>query len=301
MQSSASDLAVMFVRICDAGNAKLPGTLDDTAIRARVLSYLDELIACAREQGGTLIKTLGDEIIFTFSDVVQAATAACHIQEWIDSAGALVTSDGLIRLAGRIGMHFGPVLHENGDIFGDTVNVAARMLAIAKPRQIITTTPTRQMMSPIFRANTRLIDHTPIKGKKDTIDIYEVLWLHDDLTHVSTGAALATTRGRELRVFLAERHFRINSEHPALVLGRSRAADITLRESLASRQHARIEYRRGNFFIVDQSTNGTYLEHNGKVTFLRRESVLLSGTGRISLGRPFTEEPREVLRYDAMD
>ncbi|MCC6202155.1 MAG: adenylate/guanylate cyclase domain-containing protein [Gammaproteobacteria bacterium] len=297
--ANASEHAVMFVRICNADSAKRPGTLDDAAIRERVTALLSELIQCGEQQGGRLVKTLGDEMLFTFPSVAQAATAACHIQEWVDGTGPIRDGGAAVRLACRVGLHFGPVLFENGDIFGDTVNVAARMLAIAKPTQIITTTPARVRMPPILRANSRLIDRTQVKGKQEQLDIFEILWCHDDLTHISTGAAGTGPRGRELDLFLDGERFRVNAEQPTLVIGRSRAADIPIREELASRQHARIEYRRDSFFLVDQSTNGTFLEQDGIVTFVRRDVMLLSGTGRICFGRPFSENPGQVLNFDA--
>jgi hypothetical protein len=289
----------MFVRVCDADSAKRPGSLDDMLIREQVTTVLQELVEGAQQQGGNLIKTLGDEMLFTFTSVAQAANAACHVQEWVDGTGPIRIGEATVRLACRVGLHFGPVLHEHGDVFGDTVNVAARMLAIAKPTQIIATTAARVRMPAILRASSRLIDHAPVKGKKEQIEIYEIVWCHDDLTHVSTGAAGVKPRGREMVVFLDGKRFRINVEHPTLVIGRSRAADVPVRETLASRQHARIEYRRDNFFLVDQSTNGTYLEQDGKVTFLRRDVQLLTGTGRISIGRPFAENPSEILSFDA--
>ena len=74
---------------------------------------------------------------------------------------------------------------------------------------------------------------------------------------------------------------------------------MTVDETLASRQHVRIECRRGKFFIIDQSTNGTYIkaEETGGETFLRREEAPLTGAGVISLGRSFSENPKEVVKF----
>jgi predicted component of type VI protein secretion system len=90
----------------------------------------------------------------------------------------------------------------------------------------------------------------------------------------------------------------IGEERSAAVLGRSKTADVAVNESLASRQHVRIEYRRGKFFIIDQSTNGTYVKlTTNEEAFLRREEMPLQGSGRISLGRAFTENPQEVVHF----
>ena len=82
-------------------------------------------------------------------------------------------------------------------------------------------------------------------------------------------------------------------------MGRSKTADIAVAEALASRQHVRLEYRRGKFFIIDQSTNGTYVFSGGNEAFLRREEMPISGAGKISLGRSFSENPQEVVHFNA--
>jgi pSer/pThr/pTyr-binding forkhead associated (FHA) protein len=70
-----------------------------------------------------------------------------------------------------------------------------------------------------------------------------------------------------------------------LVLGRDAACDVVVPDRRASRQHARIEARRDKFALVDQSSNGTYVKGAGvDEIVLRREELILSGTGRIGLG-----------------
>ena len=72
----------------------------------------------------------------------------------------------------RVGFHFGPAIMEGGDVFGDAVNVAARMAAQAKGGQIITTQSTLDLLSPARRAGSRFVDRAPLKGKKKKNEIY---------------------------------------------------------------------------------------------------------------------------------
>jgi adenylate cyclase len=82
------------------------------------------------------------------------------------------------------------------------------------------------------------------------------------------------------------------------VLGRSASAEVTVDETLASRQHASVEYRKGKFFLIDQSLNGTYVLHaDSSESFIRREEMSLTGQGKISLGRPFREKPVNVVDF----
>jgi predicted component of type VI protein secretion system len=64
---------------------------------------------------------------------------------------------------------------------------------------------------------------------------------------------------------------------------------------MASREHARIECRRGKFILTDMSTNGTYVQTPEGPSYLRREDLVLSGEGRIALGRELSEATEYVV------
>jgi predicted component of type VI protein secretion system len=69
-------------------------------------------------------------------------------------------------------------------------------------------------------------------------------------------------------------------------MGRAEDNDLVVKGNLISRIHARVEMRRGKFMLVDQSTNGTFLQNaHGEETFVRRDSTELNGEGVIGLGR----------------
>ena len=69
-------------------------------------------------------------------------------------------------------------------------------------------------------------------------------------------------------------------------MGRADDNDLIVKGNLISRIHARVEKRRGKFMLIDQSTNGTFLQNiEGEETFIRRDSTELVGEGVIGLGR----------------
>ena len=69
-------------------------------------------------------------------------------------------------------------------------------------------------------------------------------------------------------------------------MGRADDNDLVVKGNLISRIHARVEKRRGKFLLIDQSTNGTFLQNvEGEETFIRRDSTELVGEGIIGLGR----------------
>ena len=203
------------------------------------------------------------------------------------------------QLAIRVGFHFGPAIMEGGDVFGDAVNVAARMAAQAKGGQVITTQSSVDLLAPMLRAASRFVDRAPIKGKKEEIEIYEIIWQEEDVTRMATGMMSEDMKPEvKLRVRYGDADIVLNKERSSLVMGRSNTCDLPINEKLASRQHVRIEMRREKFFIIDQSTNGTHvLIDNAEEEFLRREEMPLQGSGKISLGKGFSEDPTEVVNF----
>jgi hypothetical protein len=246
-----------------------------------------------------MIKTIGDEVMYTFGTAEHATNAACEMQEVLDDEVTEEASADHIALSVSVGIHYGPTILESGDVFGDAVNVAARMTEIAKPRQIITTRDTVDKMSAILQAGTRFIDHAPIKGKKESIDIFEVLWQEEDITHLSTDVVENQHQQQSLLTLrYHDQKMEMNEIENNAMLGRSTTCDMAVKERLASRHHVKIECRRGKFFIVDQSTNGTYIRSSDGDSFLRREESPLTGTGQISLGRAFDDATLQLIQYD---
>ena len=295
MAPKTTNLAIVFADI--AGSTKLYDTLGDQVARAKVAETLQTISKVVKNHGGTVIKTIGDEVMCTFPDAETAANACCEMHESLEEVNANIEDKTVIAI--RIGMHYGPAIMESGDVFGDAVNLAARMAAQAKANQIITTLSTVDKLSPVLRASARFVDHAPIKGKQEEIDIYEIIWQEEDVTRMATGMLDAKkTPEVKLRLNYHNNEVLINKQKSSCMLGRSRDCDLPVNEKLASRQHVRIELRRDKFFIIDQSTNGTHVRtDNGEDAFLRREEMPINGNGKISLGKGFNENPTEIVSF----
>ena len=295
MAPKTANLAIVFADI--SGSTKLYETLGDALARSKVAETLETIGKVVKDHNGTVIKTIGDEVMCTFPTAEEAANACCEMHESLEEVNANIQDSTVIAI--RVGMHYGPAILEGGDVFGDAVNVAARMAAQAKANQIITTLSTVDKLSPILRASTRFIDHAPIKGKQEEIDIYEIIWQEEDVTRMATGMLDAKKMPEvKLKLNYHGTEVTISKQKSSVMMGRSKDCDLPINEKLASRQHVRIELRRDKFFIIDQSTNGTHvLEDNGTTAFLRREEMPINGNGKISLGKGFNENPSEVVTY----
>ena len=245
---------------------------------------------------GTLIKTIGDEIMVRFEDPNDGVRAAMEIQE-DNEAGRHYAGQ---RISLRAGIHHGPAILDDGDVFGDAVNVAARMAGIAKATQIITTGETVANLNPDLQDMAREFDRTTVKGKTEVLTICELLWEADDVTTMNVPST--TARAPEIAVLVL--NYAGNEQHissaaqPVFTIGRGSQADMVIPAPLASRVHCRFEFRRGKFVLVDQSTNGTFVRTaDGENVYLRREELLVWGMGFISLGEEIAERNQHLIRF----
>ena len=84
-----------------------------------------------RGHEGRIIKFMGDGVLMEFASAVNAVTAALELQDKMAEANALLSEDRRILL--RIGINLGDIIGEGADVFGDDVNIAARLEALADP------------------------------------------------------------------------------------------------------------------------------------------------------------------------
>jgi len=196
--------------------------------------------------------------------------------------------DDRIPVSIRIGCHYGPVVQEQNDIFGAAVHTANRMTSQAKARQIVISGGTVEKMNAELRKQTRQIDVATVRGKIDEVALYEFLWNPEEATSMlptiewenqSRKSSTLTLKFRDQTVEVSDRH-------KNAIMGRAEDNDLVVKGNLISRIHAKIEMRRGKFMLVDQSTNGTFVQDlQGEETFVRRDSTEIGGEGTIGLGR----------------
>jgi class 3 adenylate cyclase len=283
-------VAVLFADV--SGSTRLYEQLGDVEAHAWISRCLDLATDCGNGHGGRLVKTVGDEVMFVFPTAGQAAAAAKEIQ--IRMSDLAATSKQ--RLAFRIGFHHGPAIERDGDFYGDSVNTAARLVALAKGGQIILSSSTAEALPPDVRAEVREVDTVTVKGKEQDISIVELVWQDSaDLTSVVSRPA---ARAAGLVLMHRGRAIRLDATTAGVTLGRDAQNDVVIADKLASRLHAKIERRRDKFALIDQSSNGTYVQFDGENEFLlHREEVLLRGSGRLSFGHPTNDDPAELLSF----
>ena len=229
---------------------------------------------------------MGDEVMSTFPTADDAMSAAKKMQERISSDEALTLEGGQVAI--RIGCHFGPVVQEHRDIFGSAVHTANRMTSQAKAKQIITTLSTVERLSAEWRSLVRQIDVATVRGKADEVVLFELMWQPEEATSMLPSVSIdrSTRRRKRLSLRYQGKEIIVGEGRKTATLGRAEDNDVVVKGNLISRLHARVEASRDKFTLVDESTNGTFVQTgNGEEIFVRRDSTPLSGEGVIGLGR----------------
>ena len=295
MTDEPPSLAVLFADVC--GSTRLYETLGDTEALATIGRCVSLISNVCAGHGGRVVKTIGDEAMAVFASADEAAQAAAEMQLRISEQPPV----GGSRLAIRVGFHLGPAIVTDGDVFGDSVNIAARMVALAKREQIITSSQTADALAPWLRARVREQDTLTVKGKTKDIGIFELLWQDEeaDLT-----AMASRWKPQPARIVLRHgtKELVLDDSTATITIGRGAENDIVIADRKASRLHARVERRRDKFVIIDQSSNGTFVTVDGEPEImLRREELILRGRGHATFGHAWRDDPTEILAFSCVD
>lgn len=104
---------------------------DEMGTHKRVMTILDYASEAIREGRGTVLRYAGDAILAEFSSVLRMAQTAVEIQRELENRNSEFSLENKVQI--RIGLNIGEVLQDRGEIFGDGVNLAARLEAAAQP------------------------------------------------------------------------------------------------------------------------------------------------------------------------
>jgi len=279
MSHPISSGCVLFADV--SGSTDFCDTVGDSAGHEAIELCLKLCAALTEQHGGRVVKAADDEVMAIFPDASAAGEAARDIQ----LAAHDISPVGKARLGVRIGMHYGPVDERDGELFGDTVNFAARLAEMATRDQIVASTDTVELLTPIQKMNCRQLFCVPRAGKAD-IGVCELMWTDsEDATELAVPRA-STDAGETLRLVYRARVVNVAAGRAPVVLGRDTIADLVVADRKASRAHCEIAERQGQFVLADRSQNGTYVSIDGeREVVLRSEELVLRGHGFIALGQ----------------
>ena len=165
-------------------------TLDEEGTHARVKRYRRELIEPAiTEHHGRLIKTSGDGFLAMFDSPVEAVRCAIVIQQSMVGRNAALPRDQWMLF--RIEVNLGDVIVEPDDIYGDGVNIAARLEGIAKPGDVYISGGVYEQIKNKLVCGYQLLGNRKVKNITEPISVYRVLPDHATLVRARSGRTLA--------------------------------------------------------------------------------------------------------------
>lgn len=299
LRRSASDAQpAMTVLVGDVSDrSALFAQLGDARAKSAIARCLAQAVRVPKRFGGRVIRATGDALMCVFPDPGSAVLAAGEMQTQPTVPGG--PYPGL-----HIGLHHGPVMADGIDLFGDTVNAASYLTAVAGEGETVASEAVVRAMPSSLRSLASPLSSVPLKGTPGETTIYRIQWSEADalITHPRPmqpvrvdpdPGALMLEWGRHTRV--------VDAARPVVRLGRALDNDLVIDRPNVSRQHAMVVLRRLRFYVIDRSVNGSWLvAGDGAIVELLRSEVAVTGPGLLWIGsRPGSETGHCVrLRLD---
>lgn len=166
----------------------------DTAGLSLLRRHADLAGEVVGEFQGQVVKTIGDSVLADFREPLQAVLAAAEIQRRQQRLNLLLSQRERFNV--RIGIHSGMLFRSGDDLFGDVVNLAARITKRTGPAQILLSRTVYEAIGADPNLPCRWAGKVTVEGKADPEDIYEVIWT-DAATYaeIREKATMALARG----------------------------------------------------------------------------------------------------------
>lgn len=284
-------LTLAFVDVC--GSTRLYEKIGDDAAQRRIGGMLDALRTAAQQNQGRVVKEIGDESMIAFPRVGDAIAFARGLP------GLQLAQD----LRCKTGIHSGEVIVRAQDVFGDAVNTAARIAALATPGQVLLSQTSIDELDEPARPTVRKLPPLAVHGKREALRLVELAEDRDaDYTQMIDDRQLAAVHNRlntRLHLQWDGGHLEVGPHDDGITLGREPGNAIALPLPQVSRVHARIEFHTSHWLLHDQSTNGTQIQEEGsRPLLLRRQQQRLLHAGTLDLA---ASHPGASVRYRVVE
>jgi class 3 adenylate cyclase len=268
------------------GGADLYAKAGDVAAADALAQCMNTLGEAVAKSGARVVKRMPDKLMALAATPDTAAETSAALHHAMETCPPFAG----IRLALGVAFHHGPVIQKDADVFGDTVNLAARLVELAGRGQIITTSETARALGGLYRPWVRALYATDVKGRSEKVELCELVW-KSDAEATATSLTLPTKKlapavSAITLLYRGAKTIR-RRQRDSITLGRDEQCGLVVHANDASRLHCTIERKHDKFVLVDHSTNGTYVTIEGAAEVLvQREEFALAKRGFIALGQP---------------
>lgn len=277
------------------GSTALYERLDQQDALNRVSLILARMRTIIEETRGYCVKSQGDDTLSVFRRPGEGFEAARQMlqDEW-DSGLSL-----------HAGLSFGEVLRHGNDVYGNAVNTAARLAALAKPGELLVDGAGFDLLAADGQDACVSLGGITLKGKMSATRVFSYtsnLQLNQTQTvFLGKSGPKPGRRTESVEVTAGQAGWTL-LEGQSLSVGRSEDCDIVFRHGWVSRQHGKLELRGQQLEFTDHSSAGSIvLTDQGQEFEVHRRTTLLSGEGHLLFGTNDRNAENSSLRYATND
>jgi class 3 adenylate cyclase len=283
------------------------GNAEASAVVTQSVALLARIVA---QRGGMVVKTLGDGLMAMFNEPTAGVASAIEmhdaLERWDGPAREPQTPQQprLPPLKLQVALAHGEVVEMSGDVFGDAVNVAARLLDHAGDNETLATQTVIEGLSEPEQERFRSLDRMQLRGRVEPVHVHllEPARRFGDTEATMFGEILAAPAPEGIRLVWLDLNRIYAGTSLPVVLGRSPQATYCIDDTRVSRSHARVDWHGGTFQLTDLSYNGTFVRfaNDTQTVSLRRSTCTLHGSGIITLGAPVSDVTAPAVRFEVM-
>jgi adenylate cyclase len=266
-------LAIIFADI--SGSTTLYEKVGNLQARAMIEDCLGILQQVIFDQGGEFVHSRGDDVLCTFENPQNAFETVKHMLAKTEAGDLSV----------HVGLDYGQAIRTREDVFGDCVNIAARLAGLANPNEALCSENLHSNISPAAQQELHFFDTRRLRGKSEAENIYRYADINAETgTQVAFGdnslaalmaSAKPTGKSASAKISFAGETATCTPNRD-ITIGRADGCDLVIPRQWVSRQHAVIEMRQDHAYLRDISANGTYVSFaNQPPILLRRETMAL--------------------------
>jgi class 3 adenylate cyclase len=184
--ASMHNIAVLFTDV--VGSTKYFKAYGDIKGREMLRKHHRIAISIVEDYGGSLIKEVGDSVMVYFPDALNALKASIKMQHQFNSHNRGSELRDQIRI--RVGIHYGKVIVEEKDIYGDVVNVAAKLTNLANGDQVFVSKEVYELTKDSPSIKFELMNFWNMKNVPTGLTIYKVIWENSPVSEAERVAIL---------------------------------------------------------------------------------------------------------------
>lgn len=281
------------------GSASLHQRLDEQEAERAIDRCIKRMQRAIEAYDGQLLQQVGDEILVSFPTPEDACHAAVDMHQRIADLPPVSGH----KLSIRVALHdkgndanqatqpetLANLMRIGGHARGDQILCSGAIVAALPPSSVITT-QVRPDVSDLSEADNKLL-------------VFEINWPAKTVAtpqhHSMFGPQNAPRIAERLCLRYRGQAYLIDSKAPVISLGRDPSCKLLVENRRVSRLHARIERRDDGYYLVDTSTNGSFLTLQGRREIMvRKHEALLDGRGIICFGSSANDTASERIEFE---